>query len=161
MAIIKGNWRFVGLFVLTMGLMGLSVSCGSALQEQKKETTLNPASQPAAPTKNLGQPDGRYYDFEDVKIPNELKLDEKKSNVYQSQDIKSGVLQFNGYVELRSLIDFFMIGMARDKWGLKANFKRPPQTILLFEKKNKRSIFFIEDAMFNTHIEIWTIPTRD
>jgi hypothetical protein len=161
MAGIKGKWRIVGLFVLTMGLMGLLISCGSSLQEQKKEPTMTSALQSAAPEKNLEQPDGRYYDFEDIQIPKELKLDEKKSNVYQSQDIKSGVLQFDGYVEIRSLIDFFMIGMARDKWGLKANFKRPPQTILLFEKKNKRSIFFIEDTMFNTHVEIWTIPTRD
>jgi hypothetical protein len=144
-----------------MGFKGLLISCGSSLQEQNKGTTLTPAPQSATPEKNLEQPDGRYYDFEDVKIPNELKLDEKKSNVYQSQDIKSGVLQFDGYVEIRSLIDFFMVGMARDKWGLKANFKRPPHTILLFEKKNKRSIFFIEDATFNTHVEIWTIPTRD
>ena len=54
-----------------------------------------------------------------------------------------------------------MIGMAKDNWKLKADFKRPPQTILLFEKKNKRSIFFIEDTSFNTHVEIWMIPTRD
>jgi hypothetical protein len=157
MAVIKGKWRLVGLFVLSTGLMGLLISCGSSVQEQKKEA----AMAPSAPANVSQRSDGRYYEFDDVLIPNELKLDEKKSNVYQSQDFKAGVLQFDGYVEARSLMDFFMAAMAKDGWRLKANFKRPPQTVLLFEKKNKRSIFFIEDTTFNTHVEIWTIPTRD
>ena len=166
MAIIKKKWRLVGLFVLFMGLIGLLISCGSSLPEQKNGTTMTPTPatpphQSAAVTKNFEGVDGRYYDFEDILIPDELKLDEKKSNIYKSQDIKSGVLQFDGYVEIKSLINFFMIGMAKDNWKLKADFKRPPQTILLFEKKNKRSIFFIEDTSFNTHVEIWMIPTRD
>jgi hypothetical protein len=166
MAVIKKKWRLVGLFVLFMGLIGLLNSCGGSLQEQKNGTTMTPT--PATPphqsaevTKNFEGVDGRYYDFEDILIPDELKLDEKKSNIYKSQDIKSGVLQFDGYVEIKSLINFFMIGMAKDNWKLKADFKRPSQTVLLFEKKNKRSIFFIEDTSFNTHVEIWMIPTRD
>jgi hypothetical protein len=166
MAVIKKKWRLVGLFVLYMGSIGLLISCGSSLQEQKNGTTMTPtpatpSPQSAAAAKNSERVDSRYYDFEDVKIPSELNLDEKKSNIYKSQDIKAGVLQFDGYVEIKSLINFFMIGMAKDNWRLKADFKRPPQTILLFEKKHKRSIFFIEDASFNTHVEIWMIPTRD
>jgi hypothetical protein len=161
MAVIKKKWRLVGLFVLYMGLIGLLISCGSSLQEQKNETTMTPTPESAAVAKSSEQVDSRYYDFEDVLIPNELKLDEKKSNIYKSQDIKAGVLHFDGYVEIKSLINFFMIGMTKDNWKLKADFKRPPQTILLFEKKDKRSIFFIEDAATNTHVEIWMIPTRD
>jgi hypothetical protein len=166
MAVIKKKWRVVGIFILNVGLMGLLISCGSSLQEQKNGTTMTPTPatpppQSAAVAKNLERVDSRYYDFEDIRIPNELKLDEKKSNIYKSQDIKAGVLQFDGYVEIKSLINFFMIGMAKDNWKLKADFKRPPQTILLFEKKDKRSIFFIEDTAFNTHVEIWMIPTRD
>ena len=164
MAIAKGKQSLVGLLVLYLGSIGLLVGCGSSMPEQKNEASMIPAlpsSQPAPSTKNLERADSRYYDFEDVRIPNELKPDEKKSNVYKSQDIKSGVLQFDGYVEIKSLLNFFMANMARDNWKLKANFKRPPQTILLFEKKDKRSIFFIEDTTFNTHVEIWMIPTRD
>ena len=51
--------------------------------------------------------------------------------------------------------------MVRDNWQLKANFKLPPKTILYFEKKNKRSVFFIEESMINTRVEVWMIPTQD
>ena len=105
MAVIKKKWRLVGLFVLFMGLIGLLNSCGGSLQEQKNGTTMTPTPatpphQSAAVTKNFEGVDGRYYDFEDILIPDELKLDEKKSNIYKSQDIKSG--SYNLTVTLKS-----------------------------------------------------------
>jgi len=161
---IKRGFRLIFLCVLGLCLSGFIIGCASSSKEEKNENDLTsapPAPQSSTSSKSPDRVDGRYYDFEDIKIPNELKLDDKKSNVYKSADIKSGVLHFDGYVEIKSLINFFMMGMARDNWKLKADFKRPPQTILLFEKKNKRSLFFIEDTTFNTHVEIWMIPTKD
>ena len=133
-----------------------------ASQEQKKESP--PAVSAPAPTqvgKKVDRPDGRYYDFDDIQIPKELTLDTKSSKVFQSPTVSAGVLVFDGYVEVKSLIDFFKDAMARDNWLLRGNFKLPPKTILLFEKKNKRSVFFIEESMINTHAEIWMIPTQD
>jgi hypothetical protein len=162
---IKKGIRSTFSWILCLCLSGFIIGCASSSKEEKNEKDLTsssatPSSQSSPSLKNADRAEGRYYDFEDVKIPNELKLDDKKSNVFKSADIKSGVLHFDGYVETKSLINFFMAGMARDNWKLKADFKRP-QTILLFEKKNKRSIFFIEDTAFNTHVEIWMIPTKD
>jgi hypothetical protein len=164
MDVIKKGFKAIFLCVLCLSMSGLIIGCASSSKEEmieKEVTSAPPSPQSSTPTKRTERADGRYYDFEDVKVPNELKLDDKKSNVYKSADIKSGVLHFDGYVEIKSLINFFMSGMAKDNWKLRADFKRPPQTILLFEKKNKRSIFFIEDTTFNTHVEIWMIPTKD
>jgi hypothetical protein len=51
--------------------------------------------------------------------------------------------------------------MARDNWQSRAYFTLPPKTVLLFEKKNKRAIIFIEENTFNTRVETWMIPTND
>lgn len=153
------------LLLAGMGLLGMvfSAGCGSVLQEQKKDSSAPLVAPPTAPAvgKKVDRPEGRYYDFEDIQIPVELKLDTKNSKVFQSPNLVAGVLVLDGYVEVKSLISYFKDSMARDNWVMKGNFKLPPKTVLLFEKKNKRTLFFIEETMFNTHVEIWLIPTQD
>lgn len=153
------------LLLVGVGLLGLvfSVGCGSVLQEQRKDSSAPPVAPPMAPAvgKKVDRPEGRYYDFEDIQIPVELKLDTKNSKVFQSPNLVAGVLVLDGYVEVKSLVSYFKDSMARDNWVMKGNFKLPPKTVLLFEKKNKRTLCFIEETMFNTHVEIWLIPTQD
>jgi len=141
--------------------MGLMLGCGSVLNEQKKESSTSVTVPQPQPDKKLDRPDARYYDFEDILIPNELKQDTKKTQVFQSPNLLAGVEVFDGNVEVKSLSNYFKDAMARDNWQAKGNFKLPPKTVLLFEKKNKRSFFFIEETMFNTHVEIWVIPTQE
>jgi hypothetical protein len=158
--IFRKGFKVFRVMLVGLGLMGFLLGCGSVLQEQKKESV--PMASPAPKIgKKVGRPEGRYYDFDDIQIPNELKLDVGNSRVFQSPTVSAGVLVFNGYVEVKSLIDFFKDSMARDNWQLKGNFKLPPKTILLFEKKNKRSVFFIEENIINTRVEVWMIPTQE
>jgi hypothetical protein len=156
---VKGQVKVFGLWLAGLGLLGLLLGCGSVLQEQKKESTPKPAAVTVG--QKMNRPEGRYYDFEDILIPNELKLDAKKTQIFQSPNLVAGVLVLDGYVEVKSLVNFFKDAMVRDNWQAKGNFKLPPKTILLFEKRNKRAVFFIEETMFNTHVEIWMIPTQD
>ncbi len=158
--IFKKGFRIFGLVGFGIGVMGFLLGCGSVLQEQKKESSPTQITAPTIATK-VDRPDGRYYDFEDIQIPNELKIDSKNSKTFQSPTVSAGLLVFDGYVDVKSLVNFFKDVMARDNWQGKGNFKLPPKTILLFEKKNKRSLFFIEENMFNTHVEVWLIPTQD
>jgi hypothetical protein len=156
--------RCKSFVVLTVciGLLGFLLGCGSVLQEQKKETSSSQESQAPPPVgKKSDRATGRYYDFDDIQIPNELKLDTKKSNVFQSPNLVAGLLAFDGFVEVKSLVNFFKDAMARDNWQSRAYFTLPPKTVLLFEKKNKRSIIFIEESTFNTRVEVWLIPTND
>lgn len=156
----KSFCRTLWLSGLVLGTLGLLSGCGSVLKEQKSETTTSMVTTPSA-GKKADRPDARYYDFEDIPIPSELKLDTKKSRVFQSSNITSGVLVFNGYVEVNSLINFFKDSMVKDNWQAKGSFKLHPKTVLLFEKKNKRSIFIIEETYFNTHVEIWNLSAND
>jgi hypothetical protein len=157
----KKGLKVWGWVMVCFGLLGLMLGCGSVLQEQKKESSTGMTTPQPQGAKKLDRPDARYYDFEDIQIPNELKLDTKNSRVFQSPNLIAGVLVLDGYVEVKSLNNFFKDAMAKDNWQAKGNFKLPPKTVLLFEKKNKRSVFFIEETMFNTHVEIWMIPTQD
>jgi hypothetical protein len=153
-------WKGLGLIGCFWGTVGLLSGCGSVLKEQKTETTTSmTVTAPAG--KKADRPDGRYYDFDDIQIPSELKLDAKKSRVFQSPNAISGVLVFNGYVEVNSLINFFKDAMAKDNWQAKGSFKLHPKTVLLFEKKNKRSVFIIEETYFNTRVEIWNLSATD
>ncbi|MGA3084509.1 MAG: hypothetical protein ABSE95_06910 [Thermodesulfobacteriota bacterium] len=159
--ILKKGFKVLGWMVVCFGLMGLMLGCGSVLKEQKKESSTSVTVPQPQADKKLDRPDARYYDFEDIQIPNELKLDTKKSRVFQAPNLIAGVLVLDGNVVVESLSNFFKVAMARDNWQAKGNFKLAPKTVLLFEKKNKRSVFFIEENMFNTHVEIWMIPTQD
>lgn len=147
--------------MVIFSLFGLMLGCGSVLQEQKKETSTGISVSPPQSSKKLDRPDAKYYDFEDIQIPNELKLDRRKSRVFQSPTLLAGVLVLDGYIEMKSLNNFFKDAMVKDNWQAKGNFQLPPKTVLLFEKKNKRCVMFIEETMFNTHVEIWAIPTQD
>ncbi|MFH0787788.1 MAG: hypothetical protein V2B13_09265 [Pseudomonadota bacterium] len=153
------SFKVLGLMIAGLGLLGFLMGCGSVLQEQKKESSSTPMAPPLG--KKLDRPEGRYYDFEDIQIPNELKMDTKNSKVFQTTNLVAGVLVFDAYVEVKSLVNFFKDSMTRDNWQIKGNFKLPPKTVLLFEKRNKRGVIFIEESMFNTHVEIWLIPTQD
>jgi hypothetical protein len=159
---LKKGFKILTLTLIGVGALGLLLGCGSVLQEQKKESTPT-VSPPTAPriSKKVDRPEGRYYDFDDVLIPNELKLDSKSSKIFQSPTVTAGVLVFDGYVEVKSLVDFFKDAMNLDNWRLRGNFKLPPKTILFFEKKNKRCLLFVEENMLNTRVEIWMIPTQD
>ena len=150
-----------GLTMVCFSLLGLLLGCGSVLQEQKKESTAGVITPQLQAGKKLDRPDAKYYDFEDIQIPNELKLDAKNSRVFQSSNLMAGVLVLNGYVDVKSLNNFFKDAMAKDNWQAKGNYKLPPKTVLLFEKKNKRSVFYFEETMFNTRVEIWIFPTQD
>jgi hypothetical protein len=153
------GFKILGLMIAGLGLLGFLLGCGSVLQEQKKESSSTPTAPPVG--KKLDRPEGRYYDFEDIQVPVELKMDARNSKVFQSPNLVAGVLVLDGYVEVKSLVSFFKDSMARDNWQIKGNFRLPPKTVLLFEKKNKRGVMFIEESMFNTHVEVWLIPTQE
>ena len=150
--------RIFGLAVVGLTLAGFLVGCGTALQETKKE---GPATTTPQVSSKAGLPNARYYDFEDIQIPNELSMNTDKSKIFQSPSMTAGVLSLDGNVEVNSLIAFFKGSMARDNWAMKGNFKLPPKSVLLFEKKGKSSIILIDEGTFNTKVEVWAIPSTD
>ena len=100
-----------------------------------------------------------YYDFGDVLIPRELKVDQKASFIYNTAGFSAGVLVLKGRVELGSLISFFEKNMAKDNWRLISSFKSS-RTIMLFQKQNRWCVINITESM-STKIEIWVAPTMN
>ena len=98
-----------------------------------------------------------YYDFGDVLVPRELKLNAKASFVYQSSGFTAGVLIFESKVERGSLIEFFDNNMAKDNWRAVSAFKSP-RTLLLFQKENRWCVINITDNNWDTMVEIWVAP---
>jgi hypothetical protein len=101
-----------------------------------------------------------YYDFEDVLIPGELKVNRKESFVYQTHGFSAGVLVLDGRVEASSLIAFFDSNMAKDNWKPLSKFASQ-RSILLYQKENRYCMINIFDKDFKTHVEIWVAPMRE
>ena len=143
--------RFVGiLFILLLLCWGCSVlspntqsSSDSAKKDKKKEQHL-------------------YYDFDDVLIPKELKLDRDSSFVFESTGVTAGVLVLEARVDLNSLINFFEINMRKDNWRIISTFKSE-RTLLLFHKENRWCVINITDTSmsYKTRVEIWVAPASE
>ncbi len=100
-----------------------------------------------------------YYDFGDILIPSELKVDKKSSYIVQSPGFITGILALKGNVERNSLIAFFQNNMAKDNWREISLFKSPrTSTILLFQKGNRWCVIKVNENTFNTYVEIGVAP---
>ncbi len=97
------------------------------------------------------------YDFPDIPIPPELKLDIKCSLVFESASIKAGVLVYRARVKPLSLFNFFAKKMGENGWSLRSYFKYG-KFIALFSKPHKDCVIRILDKGFTTETSIWVIP---
>ncbi len=100
-----------------------------------------------------------YYDFKDILVPAELKIDKKESMVYSTPTFAVGVLCLKGRVELNSLIDFFKTNMAKDNWEV-YGITRYKKTVMTFGKPHKKCWIHIKDGSFTTEVEIWVSPSK-
>ena len=98
-----------------------------------------------------------YYDFGDVLVPRELKLNDKSSFVYQTTGFTAGVLVFESKAERISLIEFFDNNMTKDNWQAVSSFKSP-RTLMIFQKENRWCVINITDNSWDTMVEIWVAP---
>jgi uncharacterized protein YceK len=128
-------------------------SIGGCSSLSKKD---NKATAPASKTSSAVA--AQYYDFGDVLVPKELKVDKKSSFIYQTSGFSAGVLVLKGRIETSSLISFFETNMAKDNWNIISSFKSE-RTMLLFQKTHRWCVMNITDEAFNTYVEIWVAPT--
>jgi hypothetical protein len=133
--------------VVAAALILLTAAC-STTPKSTDGAEARPAEEKEAPL---------YYDFEDVLVPRDLKLNAKTSFVYQTSALTAGVLVFSSKVERNSLIQFFENNMAKDNWQAVSSFKSP-RTLLLYEKDNRWCVINITDNQWDTLVEIWVAP---
>ena len=151
MAIIYAQKR-MGLIVLGLAIAMIFSSGGCSSLTKKN----NQATAPSETSDSRAQ--ARYYDFGDVLVPNELKVEKKSSFIYQTEGFSAGVLVLKGRIETSSLISFFENNMTKDNWHMISSFKSE-RTMLLFQKAHRWCVMSITDERFNTYVEIWVAPT--
>ena len=145
-------------------LVGLGAGC-SVFQKEPAPAQAAGSQDASAPQSNVdnsGAPTpaalGRYYDFDDIQVPVQLKLNKEKSILFKVGSFKAGLLSFSDNLEVESLINFFVESMTKDNWVLKSSFKYP-KIALFFAKQGKTCIIHITEHTFSTEVEIWVAPT--
>lgn len=139
------------LIAVVAALVIASVGCAGL------KTNTASDSESGVSAKDTG-PVPQYYDFGDILVPAELKLEKKDSFVFRTPGLSAGVLVFKGNVEVSSLITFFDNNMAKDNWQPVTSFKSQ-RTIMMFKKDNRWCVINITDKDFSTAVEIWVAPT--
>jgi len=149
---IRGRWVICCAGLLTFFLMNMT-GCAESQYQTKS------AKKPTPVTEERSKGDTPiYYDFNDVLVPGELKLDREASFIYQTAGLTAGVLVFSGRVELNSLIDFFKNNMAKDNWQIVSSIKSE-RNMMLFKKEKRWCVVSIkEKELFDTETEIWVSP---
>lgn len=150
-AFIASAWVLM-IILITAGCSTLS-SKGSGTASTTPSSTAT-VSAPAATLENAPV----YYDFGDVMVPRELKIEKGDSFVMNSGGMTSGLLVLRGSVDVNSLVTFFENKMPVDGWRQMGSF-RSERSIMLFEKKTRWCVIGITDGRFSTKVEIWVAPT--
>lgn len=109
--------------------------------------------------KGEGETVGKYYHFDDVRVPRELQYKHNKSFIYETPKFKAGILVFTKWwFDVESLIDFFSYHMEKDNWKLVNSF-RGKESILNFSKPDKTCTIKISEKWYGTtEVEIRVGP---
>ncbi|OQY05489.1 MAG: hypothetical protein B6I22_07325 [Desulfobacteraceae bacterium 4572_123] len=145
---LKKGWM---VLVVMATIVFLATGCSHLPKGEKNTETPVVADQDAGPVP-------LYYDFGDVLIPSELKVDKKSSFVFRTANFSAGVISLKGRVEVSSLLTFFNSNMQKDNWKEIASFKSP-RSVIMYEKANRYCVINISEKNFTTYVEIWVAPT--
>ena len=99
-----------------------------------------------------------YYDFGDVLLPRELKIEKDDSFIMDTPGMTAGVLTLSGGVDARSLTNFFKNKMPADGWEMVSAITSP-RTRMLFRKQGRWCVISINEGRLSTLVEIWVSPT--
>ena len=123
----------------------------------KKESSPQAAS---PPQQTVQKPTTVYYDFGDVLVPRELKLEKEASFILNTPGLTAGMLTLKGSVDSRSLTNFFKNRMAADGWEMVSAITAP-RARMLFKKNTRWCVISIDEGRLSTLVEIWVSPTLD
>lgn len=99
-----------------------------------------------------------YYDFRDIRVPEEMEIQKNKSSITPVEGGKAGVMKFRGRAEPISLFDFFYNTMPKDGWTLQT-YQKYQRFLLVFAKDSSICVITIdEDPFYYTWLEIWVSP---
>ncbi len=140
------------LLVILIGWVWMG--CSSTVKERREEPVTSDSSD--------WRGSGKYYHFDDVLVPGELKYRQNKSFIYETPRFKTGVMIFSKWwLDAGSLMDFFAYHMEKDNWKLVNSFKGK-ESILNFSKPDKTCTVRITEKWYGTtEVEIRVGPLGD
>ena len=104
------------VLIVVAGCAGLTTSSKKeGAGEEKKEVA------PLSPTQS---------EFQDVRIPREMDLDRSESVVYESHNLRMGVLYYSAKAGLPETVGFFKNHMTKDGWKLINSFQHKSYILL-------------------------------
>jgi len=99
-----------------------------------------------------------FYDFPDIRVPEEMEIQTDKSSITPTAGGKYGVMKFRGHAEPISLFDFFFNNMPKDGWTL-VTYQKYQRYHLVFTKDNRVCMITIEEGpVWYTYLEIKVSP---
>jgi len=144
-----------GIMYLLSGILLLffAVGCASLTKSTKTTDTKDEKKKAASLSTSVSE-------FEDVKIPPEMELDRSESMVYESFNLRMGVLYYSGKTELSETVEFFKENMPKQGWDLLNSFQHKIH-ILNFIKGDRNCIIIVEKPkMGKTTLQIWMGPLQ-
>ena len=90
-------------------------------------------------------------------MPKELELIRDRSFVYETPNLRTGVLVLSGNVDINSPEQYFRANMAKNGWRFISNFKSAT-VILNYLKDDKAALIRLSTENFATLVEIWVGP---
>jgi hypothetical protein len=109
------------------------------------------------PLSKTDAPNVAYYSFPDIPIPKELDLVRDKSFVYETSNLRTGLLVLKGNVDVNSLEQYFRTNMAKNGWRFINGFKYAT-IILNYMKEDRAAHIRISREAWSTWVEIWVGP---
>lgn len=134
--------------VLVLAILLLATGC---------QTTKGSSGQEEQPVPKGEVSNVTYYTFPDIPVPKELELIRDRSFVYETPNLKTGVLVLSGNLDIDSLEQYFRANMAKNGWRFINNFKYAT-VILNYMKDDKAALIRISRENFSTWVEIWVGP---
>lgn len=99
-----------------------------------------------------------YYDYSDIKVPEEMEIQTDKSSITPAEGGKFGTMKFKGWAEPISLFDFFFNNMPKDGWTM-VTYQKYQRYLLVFTKENRVCMITIEETPYwYTWLEIKVSP---
>jgi hypothetical protein len=134
--------------VLVFCIMVLFFSGCTYFQKSAKDETQPPGKDALNQT---------FHGFPDIPMPTELNFVREKSFIYETANLRVGVMYLTGNVDLQSLENYFKINMIKNGWKFINSFKFKDVT-LNFVKDDKTCNIKMAKDSFNAEVEVWVGP---
>ena len=136
--------------VLVLAVLLVATGCATS------KPSAAPGQEKQSATK-AEMPNVTYYTFPDIPVPKELELIRDRSFVYETPNLKTGVLVLSGNVDMDSMEQYFRANMAKNGWRFISNFKYAT-VILNYVKDDRAALIRLSRENFSTVVEIWVGP---